>query len=151
MARYLPLLFTVFVLIFYSTAQADFYKWEDENGNLHITDYPPPPKSGKKIHVYKDNSAAQREAQQEEEKARQKEYDVVIYTKNSCPDCDKARNFLKSKKIPFTEYNTDKDKEAAQKRKSLDDSDEAPFAIINKNQVYGFSEAVYNKVLQIKP
>ena len=58
---------------------------------------------------------------------------------------------MKSKNILFTEYNTDADKEAAKKRKSIDDSDEAPFAIINKNQVYGFSESIYNRILKVKP
>ena len=50
------LIFTVFFFICWGTAQADFYKWEDENGNIHITDYPPPAKSGKKIQVHKYNS-----------------------------------------------------------------------------------------------
>jgi glutaredoxin len=150
------LLFVAFIFTFYGIASADFYKWEDENGSIHITDYPPPAKSGKKVQVHKYDPASSPAMQREEEQAisklgQKKGHDIVLYTKNSCNDCDKAREFLKSKNILFTEYNTDNDNEAAIKRKSIDDSDEAPFAIINRNQVYGFSESIYNKILKVKP
>jgi glutaredoxin len=147
----------VLVFAFYGTANADFYKWDDENGNIHITDYPPPAKSGKKVQVHKYDSDSSPTIQSEEEQRAakdakaKKEPSVILYTKNSCIDCDKARDFLKSKKINFTEYNTDNNKEAAKKRKEIDDSDDAPFAIINTNQVFGFSESVYNRALKLKP
>ena len=145
------LLFVALFFIFCGTAQADFYKWEDENGSIHITDYPPPAKSGKKIQVHNYDSTVQEEEQGISKDAPKKDPDIVLYTKNSCSDCDKAREFLKLKKVSFTEYNTDTNKEAAKKRKPIDDSDDAPFAIINNNQVYGFSESIYNRALKIKP
>jgi hypothetical protein len=45
----------------------------------------------------------------------------------------------------------DNDKKASKKRKEIDDSEDVPFAIINKNHVYGFSENVYNRSLKAKP
>jgi hypothetical protein len=45
----------------------------------------------------------------------------------------------------------DKDKTAAAKRKDIDDNEDVPFAIINRNQVYGFSESVYNRALKPTP
>lgn len=151
MTKYL-LFFMVLFFIFSGATQADLYKWKDENGNIHITDYPPPAKSGKKIQVHIYDSAMQRDEAQGILKNGQKDDpNVVLYTKNSCTDCDKAREFLKSKNILFTEYNTDTNKEAAKKRRSIDDSNDVPFTIINKNQVYGFSESIYNRLLKIKP
>jgi glutaredoxin len=153
MTRHL-LLFVALIFAFYGIASADFYKWEDENGSIQITDYPPPAKSGKKVQVHKydpvSSPAVQKEEQAISKDGQKKEPDIVLYTKNSCNDCDKAREFLKSKNILFKEYNTDADKEAAKQRKSIDDSDEAPLAIINKNQVYGFSESIYNRILKVK-
>lgn len=148
MNKYL-ILVNVLFFIFCGTAQADFYQWEDENGIAHITDYPPPVKSGKKVQVHKYDSDVQGEQEQVSEE--KKEADVILYTKDSCADCDKAREFLQAKKIPFTEYNTDTSKEAAKKRKTIDDGDDVPFAVINKDQVHGFSESVYNRLLKIKP
>jgi glutaredoxin len=158
MKKYL-LLAIALIFVFYGTANADFYKWEDEDGTVHITDYPPPEKSSKNIKVHKDESGSSKAAPDEEqgeavkdEQAKAKnEPDVVLYTKNSCVDCDKAREFLKSKNIKFTEYNIEDNKTAAKQRKEIDDSEDVPFAIINKNYVYGFSESAYNRVLKLKP
>jgi glutaredoxin len=151
MNKYL-LLFTALFFVFCSAAQAEFYKWEDENGNVQITDYPPPAKSGKKVKIHKFDSNLREEEQGASSKdGQKKEPALILYTKDSCPDCDKAREFLKSKNIVFIEYNTDTDKEAAKKRKAIDDSNDAPFAIINKSQVYGFSESIYSRLLKINP
>ena len=53
MKKYLLLLMLLFFFL-YGTANADFYKWEDENGATQITDYPPPQdKSAKDVQVHK--------------------------------------------------------------------------------------------------
>ena len=160
MKKYLLLLMLLFLFL-YGTANANFYTWEDENGATQITDYPPPQgKSAKDVQVHKYESDNLTGLQSEEEQKSsskdkksksQKNPEVVLYTKNDCKDCDKAREFLKSKNISFTEYNMDTDKTTAAKRKDIDDSEDVPFAIINRNQVYGFSESVYNRALQLTP
>jgi glutaredoxin len=97
-------------------------------------------------------SAEEQESSSKDKKSKsQKKPEVVLYTKNDCKDCDTAREFLKAKNIPFTEYNMDKDKGSIARRKEIDDSEDVPFAIINKNNVFGFSENVYNKVLKLNP
>jgi hypothetical protein len=35
---------------------------------------------------------------------------IILYTKNGCADCDKARDFLTDKKTTFIEYNIDLDR-----------------------------------------
>jgi glutaredoxin len=160
MKKYLFLLILSFFFL-YGTANATFYTWEDENGATQITDYPPPQgKSAKDVQVHKHESDNLTDLQSTEEQGSsskdnksksQKKPEVVFYTKNDCNDCDKAREFLKSKNIPFTEYNMDTDKTSAARRKEVDDSEDVPFAIINKNHVFGFSESVYNKALKPSP
>jgi glutaredoxin len=160
MKKYLLWLMLLFFFL-YGTANAAFYTWEDENGATQITDYPPPQgKSAKDVQVRKYDSDNLTDLQKEEDKKilskdnkskSQKNPEVVIYTKNDCKDCDKAREFLKSKSIPFTEYNMDNDKTSAARRKEVDETEDVPFAIINKNQVYGFSENLYNRALKPIP
>lgn len=152
MKKYLLLCLLLSVL-FCQTAMADFYKWIDEKGETQITDYPPPvDQSAKSIEVYKSASkdATMMEEESSSNKAKKK-VEVILYTRNDCKDCDKARDYLTAKNLPFTEYNTDTDVNAAVKRKELDSGDEVPFAIINKNHVYGFSETVYERVLKMEP
>ncbi len=152
MKNIILLIFPILFLL-YSTANADYYKWEDETGATHITDYPPPQAdTHKNVKVHKDSSDNPPIDDEQESKSKaQKKTDVTLFTKNDCADCDKARDFLKSKKVTFTEYNMDKDKSAAAKRKSVDDGEDVPFAIINRNQVYGFTESVYNRALKATP
>jgi hypothetical protein len=45
----------------------------------------------------------------------------------------------------------DNDKTSAQRRKEVDDTEDVPFAIINKSHVYGFTESVYNNALKMIP
>jgi len=151
MTKYaLVLLALVFAL--YGIANAEFYTWEDENGVVHITDYPPPQtKSAKKTPFRTHGSGKDQQAQSNAPAAAQKKPDIILFTKNECPDCNKAREFLKSKQVQFTEYNMDTDQTAATKRKEYDSSTDVPFAIINRNQVFGFSESVYERVLKMKP
>jgi glutaredoxin len=147
-------LFIIPILFFlYGTACADFYQWEDESGATHITDYPPPQTdSSKNIKVHKDSSNNSAADEEQEAKLKvEKKPKVTLYTKENCPDCDKAREFLQSNKVTFTEYNMDQDKSAAAMRKEVDDSEDVPFAIINRNQVYGFSESAYKRVLKQNP
>lgn len=141
---------------FCNTAMADYYKWVDENGNTQITDYPPPQeKLSKDVQIHKsepeDSATAQNEGDQKSSNKNKSKKEVILYTKSDCPDCDKARDYLTSKNIPIIEYNIDKDKKAALQLKAFDDSTDVPFAIINKRQVFGFSESVYDKVLKTEP
>ncbi len=156
-----PLFLMILVFFFYGAANADFYKWEDETGTVHITDYPPPDtKSSNKVEVHKyqdDNTSSPQDKEEQEapfkdsKSKKNKNPEITFYTKDECKTCDNAREFLKSKNISFKEYNMDKDTDAVARRKEIDDSDDVPFAIINRTQVYGFSESVYNRALQLTP
>lgn len=160
MKEYLLLLMLLF-FFFYGTANAAFYTWEDENGATQITDYPPPQgKSAKDVQVHKYESEISTDLQSEEEQKTsskdnksksQKNPEVILYTKNDCGDCNKARDFLKSKNVLFTEYNMDNDKTSRARRKEIDNTEDVPFAIINKNHVYGFTESVYDRALKLNP
>jgi len=144
--------FLIALLFICSSSFAQFYTWEDESGVTHITNYPPPPDAAsKKIQVHKLDSAGSPADRDKTEPKEQKKPEIVLYTKNDCPDCDKARDFLRAQNLSFTEHNMDNDPEAVNLRKNIDDSEEVPFAIINRNHVYGFSESVYNRVLKLFP
>ena len=155
MKKYLFLLMLLSLFIC-KTATADFYKWVDENGNTQISDTPPPDnKSTKDVEIHKGPSPEELANMQNEKDATQdkskKDPAVMLFTKNDCKDCDKARDYLQSKKVSFTEYNMDNDKSAAERRKKYDEGDDVPFAVVYNSIVFGFTENVYEKVLKKKP
>lgn len=141
MKKQLFLLLALIVMIA-GPANADFYTWKDEAGVSHITDYPPP----KNLKV-KSFEGSSKPAEQPAAK-KEKKPSITFYTKDKCPNCDKAREFLTAKELTFTEYNIDQDEAAAAKRKAIDDSTNVPFVLIDSYQIDGFSEAAYNSVLK---
>lgn len=154
------ILFPLFLIImlFAGPAQADFYKWEDEEGNIHITDYPPPSKSVRKFKVHETESntdltvktSPQKKTvpdSQYREKPRTMN-DVILYTTSWCPYCKKAKEFFRSKNIDFTEYDIEKDPEAARRKKSLDPGGGVPFAIVNGQFIKGYSPEAYQAALK---
>lgn len=156
------LLFAIFFLCFSTTSFAEFYHWEDEKGNIVITDYPPPAQSIKNIKVHESENEPDNlspSPQNNQTRAgktssgntnveKKKINEVILYTTSWCPYCKKAVNFFRSRNISFTEYDIEKDRAAAERKKQLDSKDGVPFAIINGQQIHGYSPEAYERALQ---
>jgi glutaredoxin len=140
------LLILIFTLI-PSYLNADFYEWTDKKGNLHFSDIPPSPeeRSGK-IRVHKTEERKEPVSQKkkvpsegsfgeatdttvpspsedtppEKEKRAYSDINVIIYTTSWCGSCKKAKEYLKSLGVNYTEYNVgrNKDKKKEQLEKS---------------------------------
>jgi len=132
---------------FMGIAYAEYYTWEDEHGVTQITDYPPPEtQKVNKLQQYKTDEPSADQAAKAPSKLT-----ITLYTKNECADCDKARSFLEDGGYLFTEHNMDTDRNAAEIRKAIDESDDVPLVIINTQRIYGFSESVYSRALKRNP
>jgi len=155
------LLLLIFFFLFQGISSAEYYKWEDENGNVNITDYPPPVKSAQNIEVHK--SETKDDASQSAESSpkqsgkpspgnakaeTKKSNEVILYMTSWCPYCKMAADFFRSRNIPFTEYDIEKDRAAAERKKQLDSKSGVPFAIINGQPIHGYSPGAYEKALQ---
>ncbi len=153
-------IFTLSALALYlcGTSTAEMYRWVDENGETQITDSPPPNiKSPGEIKIYRDipqdsqNTEPVPDVKKQESKpsiTTKKTHEVVLYGTSWCPYCRKARDFFRSRGIDFIEYDIEKDKEAAIRKKELDTRGGVPFAIINGRSIHGFSESAYERALQ---
>ena len=153
-------IFTLSALALYlcGTSTAGMYRWVDENGETQITDSPPPNiKSPGEIKIYRDipqdspNTEPVPDVKKQESKpsvTTKKNHEVVLYGTSWCPYCRMARDFFRSRGIDFIEYDIEKDKEAAIRKKELDTKGGVPFAIINGRSIHGFSESAYEKALQ---
>lgn len=153
---------TAVLFLFHGNCLADYYQWEDEQGTLHVTDYPPPAQSGKKSKIQKytfesesGNSAGGGMEKKSsgsppvtEKQIKYSGNEVILYGTSWCPYCKKARDFFTSRNIPFTDYDIEKDKEAAERKKQLDTGSGVPFAIINGHKISGFSPPDYERALQ---
>ncbi len=74
---------------------------------------------------------------------------VELYSTSWCGYCKLAAKFFRSKGIHFTEYDIDKDKSAARRKKQLDKGGNGvPFVMINGKGIHGYSTAAYEKALK---
>jgi len=68
---------------------------------------------------------------------------IEIYTKNICVFCDRAKNFFKSKKLIYEEYNIDKNpRELKIMLKKSNGEKTLPQIFINDYHVGGFDKLI---------
>lgn len=150
---------SAFVFSLYDTSTAEMYRWVDENGDTQITNTPPPQnlKSSEKVKVYRDRpeeaqspdpTPVVKKNEPKPSLETKKNHEVILYGTNRCPYCRKAKAFFISRGIDFTDYDIEKDKEAALRKKELDPRGGVPFAIINGRSIRGFSESAYERALK---
>jgi hypothetical protein len=96
------------LLVFALTAQAQLYRWTDENGKVHYTDTPPPAdaKNVQKKAPARPGGAEAAPAATQSYALQQalKNFPVIVYTSKDCGDpCKKGLDQLKKRGVPFTE------------------------------------------------
>lgn len=64
---------------------------------------------------------------------------ITIYTKSACPNCVAAKQLLKSKGLPYSEVNLDKDSERAAFMDMFKDVRQMPQIFIDKQRVGGLA------------
>ena len=168
MIRSLTIILTLVVfLLSFGTSSAEIYSWEDENGVVHYSDTPPA-----HITEWETKEEATGDESQQNDQNQQYEYNpeliseildeleddseddsepgpsVELYITSWCTYCHKAKAFFRSKGIEYTEYNIEKDAEAAQRMRSYTKSRAVPFAIINGRMIQGYSSAAYERALK---
>lgn len=65
---------------------------------------------------------------------------AVVWSKNSCPFCDQAKNLLKSKSIEFEERNIEKDWTKEQLLEAVPTARTLPQIFLNNKLIGGFTE-----------
>lgn len=72
---------------------------------------------------------------------------VIIYSTPSCGFCVKAKDYLNSKNIPFTEYNVAGDQQKAEEMVKKSGQMGVPVLDINGNVIVGFNRPEIDKAL----
>jgi len=75
---------------------------------------------------------------------------VEIFTTSWCPYCVKAKQYLDSLDVPYTELDIDKSAQARERRKSYDNSTSVPLVIIGDAVIRGFSPSLFDCALGIE-
>lgn len=125
---------------------ADIYKWVDENGKTHLTDRPPRHFDAKPVTVQVINTYSTSQiVSSPNSKTTAQRKQVVMYSTESCGVCKQAKAYLRSKKIPFTEYDVQKSSKGRQDYKRMNGRG-VPIILVGGARMNGFSKAHFEQL-----
>ncbi|MDR2189205.1 MAG: glutaredoxin family protein [Azonexus sp.] len=127
-------------------AAAETYRWVDSTGRVIISDTPPPGKA--KAVSRTDDSESAGDAPFATRKAREN-FPVTLYTAADCVDtCQRARDLLNSRGVPFTEKMLQKAEDANELKALVGDAF-VPSLKVGQQSYRGFEAAAYNNLLDL--
>ena len=142
-----------------ATVNAQIYKWVDENGNAHYSQFQGQTSGtvetiplSQRYTPTRDTSirqpqAASRVASSSPAAARE-EATVELFTTSWCGYCKKAREFFDARGVAFVEYDIEKDSAAAKRKQEIDNRPGVPLALVNGQVIHGFSSHAYTQALR---
>ncbi|WP_220338371.1 glutaredoxin family protein [Wenzhouxiangella sediminis] len=141
-------LLAVWVVLACSLADAQVYRWVDEDGNLHFSDRKPVEESSEELDIEPINSYTaveiQPAPQPTDEGHRPR---VIMYATDWCPYCAKARQYFADNGIRYTEYDIDEDP-AARRRYEAMDATGVPVILVGDTRINGFSVKGFERVYE---
>lgn len=75
---------------------------------------------------------------------------VVVYSTSTCPWCHKAKEYLKSLKVPFKEVRVDQDPNGLKELMRLTNQMGVPVIVINGKPIIGFDRQKIDNMLKMK-
>lgn len=75
---------------------------------------------------------------------------VIVYSTETCPYCDMAKEFLKKNKVKFKDINVNEDKEAAMEMISKSGQTGVPVIDVDGQITVGFQQDKLKKLLKLK-
>ena len=150
------------MLLTAATAWAgSIYKWVDENGVVHYSDHapdeddvtgeietreaaagsPPPPSE-------KGATPAPPAVEAPTPEPRRQTASVEIYTTSWCRYCKDAKNYFRTRGIPFKEYDIEKDTAAARRHRRYNPRGGVPVTVINGRAIVGYAPAAFACALE---
>jgi glutaredoxin len=127
-------------------AQQTVYKWVDKDGKIHFSDTPPADRDAQEKRV--GGGGPSEEQMPYATQMAMKSHPVTVYTSNDCGDlCERGRELLNKRGVPFTERNAEKSPEDAAKLKQLAGGFQVPVMTVGEKTVKGFSETAWTSAL----
>jgi glutaredoxin len=130
-------------------SHGQLYKWVDEQGNIHYGDSPPENANLKritgKVSSFSSVSVEPFVFNPDIITTRKESKSVVMYSTSWCGYCKKAAQHFHKNNIPFTEYDIEKDKKAAQEYKDLKGRG-VPIILIGNQRMNGFDAGSFDKI-----
>jgi glutaredoxin len=143
------ILSTIFLLS--AAAVGQIYKWVDENGKTHFSSSPPIHGEAETVepkitNIYSSpDQPAESEIDDKPKREIAKRKKVVMYSAVWCSTCKVAKNYFKSNKIPFKEYDIETSAKGRRDYKKLKGTG-VPIILVGKQRMNGFSASSFKSM-----
>ena len=136
------------LLSFAATAQAQLYRWVDEQGSVHYTDQPPPP-NAKKVEEKKfTDNVVQTDKLPYSVQQAVKNFPVTLFTGDCGEVCTLAKAYLVKRGIPYSERLPGKNQEDLEQLKKVVKENYIPVLQVGKSSTLkGFNESEWASTL----
>lgn len=161
---WVPIALAVAVGALAPLARADVYTWTDEKGVVHFTEEPPPASSkrARKVPLPRLPDVPAPAPEQQKEAATTTAPaparaappapkplpSVELFTTRWCPYCQRAREYLRARGVPFVEHDIEQDRAARERKIALTGNEAVPTLLIGDRVIVGFRPADIQRALE---
>lgn len=114
------------------------YKWVDADGNISYQDKAPPEDNGK---VERKELGKEKSAKPEGLEELAERVPVVLYAVPKCAPCDMARNYLKTRGVPFTDKDASTDAAVQAELRKRTGALSVPTIVVGEKVIPEYSQA----------
>jgi len=132
-------------LLMCSAAAFGQYKYVGPNGEVTYSDIPPPP-TAKDVQVKSFGARIATADLPYDVRQAATKYPVTLYSGDSCPACDQARTYLKSRGIPYLEKTITTPEDLDALKKVTKDTN-LPLLTVGSQKMTGFTEGALGSLL----
>ncbi|HZO01209.1 MAG TPA: glutaredoxin family protein [Burkholderiales bacterium] len=134
----------VVALSFALGAHAQVYRWLDEKGRLHAGDTPPP--SARDVEKVRVAPTPTEPVEPYALQVARKNNPVTLYSTRNCPLCDRARELLKARGVPFSEKSVVTDQQVEELERVVG-RNAVPSLVVGTKIQDGFADSLYEAML----
>ena len=148
-AMKLPILICVLLFSTSASLAGNLFRWVDSDGTVHYSDQPPPT-SVKDVQEKKLGTSVIESSPSYALQQAAKNFPVTLYATDCGPGCNKARELLNKRGVPFNEKNPTLQSESADALKQIAGELLVPVLVVGNTQpLKGFDESVWNSALDV--
>lgn len=133
-----------FALFLALGAHAQVYRWLDEKGRMHVGDTPPP--AARSVEKVSNARAPTEPAEPYGLQLARKKAPVTLYSTPKCPLCDRARQLLNARGVPFSEISVVTEKQVQELVRTVG-RNALPSIVVGSRIQEGFAEPLYEAML----
>jgi len=142
-----PLVLVALVAVSGTLAAQSAYRWVDEQGRVHYSDQPPPPRA-RQVEEKRLSAPRPDPTPAYTVSKAAADFPVTLYSAESCAElCARARALLAARGIPYIERIVKTEEDLAAYRQVFGQPDEVPAATVGRKPLRGFEAGAWNHLL----